>query len=157
MWAESRRAIMLISTYARPERWCRKNSLKNRLTRLRTTAQPIFLLAVIPNRAVCRLFSFHTTTKPRTFALCGAEASPRNSDRFRKRAIFGNVVPEETSTIHRKLFYRDAYRKILTTFCSSPFNHQTAVFSCHPYKKTMGTFTRNIAWLIRSFHLDLPL
>ena len=73
--ADSRRAITLTSTAAIPKRLCLKNSRRYRLTRLRTTAHPIFLLAVMPSRAVCRLFSPHTTRKPRTAVLCCAEES----------------------------------------------------------------------------------
>ena len=90
--AESRRAITLTSTAAILKRLCLKNSRRYRLTRLRTTAHPIFLLAVIPRRAVCRLFTCHTTRKPRTAVLCFAEASWMNSDLFRKRTDFGNLV-----------------------------------------------------------------
>ena len=73
--ADSRRAITLISTAAIPSRLCLKNSRRYLLTRLRTTEHPIFLLAVIPSLAVCRLFSCHTTRNPRTAVLCCAEAS----------------------------------------------------------------------------------
>lgn len=73
--AASLRAITLTSTAAIPKRLCLKNSRRYRLTRLRTTEHPIFLLAVIPSLAVWRLFSRHTTRKPRTAVLCCAEES----------------------------------------------------------------------------------
>ena len=90
--ADSRRAIILISTAGICKRLCLKNSRRYRLTRLRTTAQPIFLLAVIPSRVIWRSLLLQTTRKPRTDVLCSAEASRRNSGRFRRRAAFGNVA-----------------------------------------------------------------
>ena len=98
MSADSRRAMILTSTDAISSRLCLKNSRRHRFTLLRTTAQPIFLLAVIPNRAICMSFSRHTTRKPRTADLCCAEASWRNSARFRKRALLGKVAIGTTFT-----------------------------------------------------------
>ena len=155
--ADSRRAITLTSTAAIPKRLCLKNSRRYRLTRLRTTAHPIFLLAVIPSLATWRLFSRHTTRNPRTAVLWGAEASWINSARFRKRAVFGNVDPVPAITQELKLFHCDSYGQVFTPFCPSTLDNQAAIFCRHSYQKSVGAFTWSITWLICSFHLNLPL
>ena len=137
--ADSRLAITLTSTAATPKRLCLKNSRRYRLTLLRTTAHPVFLLAVIPSRAIWRLFSLHTTRNPRTVVLRCAEASCRNSARFRKRAVFGNVAVVSIITQKLELFCCDSYRQAFTPFRSSAFDDQATIFCGHSYEKSVGT------------------
>ena len=119
IFTHSRRGITFTSTDKSSKRLCLKNSRINRLTRFRTTAFPIFLLAVTPKRAVWLQFSRHTTRKPVTVVLCCAEASWINSDRFRTRTVFGNVATLATISQECKLFSCNSYGQNFTPFCSS--------------------------------------
>jgi len=148
---------MLTSTGGSSMRSCLNTSRRNRFTRLRTTAQPIFLLTVIPIRTDGPLFSRHTIRKPFTVVLDCALERDKNSVRFRKRNVFGNAespVPKDTA---RRLLGCNSYGQIFAAFGSSALDNQTTILGGHSYKKTMGAFTTNITWLESSFHLCLPL
>ena len=108
MCADSRRAMTFISTATSIIRLCLNTSRRYRLTLLRTTAQPIFLLAVIPSRASWQSFGCHTTRNPYTDTLCCVLESRRYSDLFRKRAVLGNVAT--TASLYTVVNYLAAMR-----------------------------------------------
>jgi hypothetical protein len=67
------------------------------------------------------------------------------------------VAVETTITPEKALLYSDSYCQIFTPFCPSALNYQSTIFGGHSYQKTVSTLAGDITWLIRSFHLDLPL
>ena len=92
MFADSLRAITFRSTAGSNNRCILNVSLMKRLTLLRVTAQPTFLLTVIPMRAYARLFSCHTTRIPLEANFFTESFSWRNSERFRSLIDGGNVL-----------------------------------------------------------------
>jgi len=149
--------MIFISTASSSMRLCLNISRRKRLTRLRTTAQPIFLLTVMPNRAIEQVFSRQITRKPFTVVLCWAFESWRNSVRFLNRASFGNLWAQNTNITSEYLLGCNSYRQVLTAFCSSALYDKSTVFSGHLHQKTMGAFTGCIAGLKCSFHGSSPL
>jgi hypothetical protein len=67
------------------------------------------------------------------------------------------VAAETTFTPIEALLYSNSYGEVFTSLSSSALDNQTPIFSGHSYQKTMGTLAGYIAWLICSFHLNLPL
>jgi len=90
--ADSRRAITFMSTGGSNILWYLKISLVKRLILLRITAQPIFLLAVMPKRGTSRSLLCQTIKKPLTDNLLVALKRETKSARFRSLTDFGNVL-----------------------------------------------------------------
>lgn len=145
-----------MSTEASKRRSCLKISRIKRLTLLRTTAQPIFLLAVMPRRADVPVLSRQTTRKPFTAVLCLEFVSWRNSARFLNLASLGNSAVNSNIT-SAQLLGCNSYRQVLATFCSSALDDQSAIFSGHSHQKAMRTLAGNVTGLKCSFHRCLPL
>jgi hypothetical protein len=154
--ADSRRAITFMSTGGSNVLWHRKISLVKRFILLRTTADPIFLLAVIPRRGTSRPFSCQTTRKPLTDTLEVALRRATKSARFRSRIDLGNVLTWSTHALAGILLCGNANSQILATLCSPALDDKTSVFRCHSHKKTVGSFTGGIARLECSFHGFTP-
>jgi hypothetical protein len=146
----------LISTAGNASLWCLNTSLVKRLTRLRITAQPTFLLTVIPRRGPATSLSFQTTRKPLTAYLPDADKSLTKSARFLSRTDLGNVLISGFGSATLKLLGGNADGQAFATFCPAPLDYETTVFSGHSYEKTMGPFTRSVAWLKCSFHIFTP-
>lgn len=153
--ADSRRAMTLMSTGCNQCLWCLKTSLVQRLIRLRITAQPTFLLTVIPRRGTFWIFICQMTRKPLVLILPGESKSLTKSARFRKRTDLGNV-PTSLFWLMSRLFNGNSYRQALAAFGPSTLDNKPAVFGSHSYQKSMGTFARGIARLKGSFHMDTP-
>lgn len=148
---------MLTSTGGSSMRSCLNTSRRYRFTRLRTTAQPIFLLAVIPIRADGPLLSRHTIRNPLTEVLDCALERDKNSDRFLKRTVFGNSAPPVSKITAGRLLGRNSYGQIFASFSPSALDYQPTILGGHSNQKTMCAFTTDITWLESSFHLCLPL
>lgn len=92
MVADPLRAITFRSTGGSNVRFILNISRTKRLTLLRVTAQPTFLLTVTPRRACARLFSCQTTRIARVANFFSESFSLRNSERFRNLTDEGYVV-----------------------------------------------------------------
>jgi hypothetical protein len=125
------------------------------LTLLRITAQPTFLLTVIPRRAWLPPFSSHTTRKPLEANLWGELDSLRNSKRFRSRTDLGKT-PVSSSPEHR-LLGCNANGQSFAALGPSALDDKTAVLGGHPYQKTVGALAGGVAGLKCSFHIITPL
>ena len=156
MVAESRRAMTFMSTDDRRCWLCLKISLMQRFRRLRITAQPTFLLTVIPKRACASSLTCQTNKKPLTVILSVEPDSLKKSARFRKRRDLGNVLSRLASPAIQELLGCNAYRKVLAPLGPSALDNKTTVLGGHPYQKTMCTFTGSITWLKCSFHINTP-
>lgn len=150
MVADSRRAMTFMSTAGRRCLLCLNSSLMQRLTLLRVTAQPIFLLTVTPSRACISSFGCQTRRNPLTAYEPAALESLTNSARFLSRADLGNdACPPE-----QDLLCCNADGQVFAAFGPPALDDQTAVLGCHPHQKTMGPLTGNVAGLKCSFHID---
>ena len=63
------------------------------------------------------------------------------------------TVGDQGSQAVLNLFRSNTDGKVFSSLGPSALDNQTAVFTGHPYKKTVGSFTGDIARLIRSFHV----
>jgi len=148
--ADSRRAMIFMSTAGSVCLLCLNISLTNRLTLLRVTAQPIFLLTVTPSRGRISSLGRHTRRKPLTAYVFAAVESPTNSARFRSRADLGN----DARSSEQGLLGCNADGKIFAALGPSALDNEAAVLGCHPHQKTMGPLPGNVAGLKCSFHID---
>jgi len=123
---------------------------------LRITAQPTFLLTVIPNRGPLSELSFHTRRKPFTAYLPDADNRLTKSARFLSRTDFGNVLESGLCSSERILLGSNADGQAFTTFCPSALYYKTPVFSSHSDKETVSAFPGSVAWLKCSFHIFTP-
>jgi hypothetical protein len=142
-----------MSTAGNKKRLFLNISLTNRLTLFRVTAQPTFLLTVIPSLATARSFACHTTRIARVANFWAESFNLTNSARFRSLAEGGYACTAESIPPVRELFCCNANGQILSAFCSSALDDQAAIFAGHSYQKAVSPFTRNVAWLKCSFHV----
>jgi hypothetical protein len=96
MLADSLRAITFRSTDGISVRLFLNISLIKRFTLFLVTAQPTFLLTVIPNRAYARSFSCHTTRILLEAIFFAEFFNLRNSERFLSLTNGENVLSVST-------------------------------------------------------------
>lgn len=135
---DSRRAMTFMSTADSRVRLCLNISLMHRLTLLRVTAQPIFLLTVTPSRGSSSPFACQTMRKPLTANLSAESKSLTKSARFRSRTDLGNVLTAESGFPKQELLCCNADSQVLATLGPSALDDQTPVLRGHPYQKAMG-------------------
>jgi len=141
MLADPLRAITFKSTAGNVKRLVLNISLTKRLTLLRVTAQPTFLLTVTPRRACGILFACQTTRITLEEYFWTESFNLRNSDRFRNLAVEGYELLAGSVPLANGLLCCNAHGQVFSTFCSSALDYKAAILAGHSHQETVGSFT----------------
>jgi len=116
------------------------------------TEFPVFLLAVIPNLVMPRLFFLKMITKCAVYRLLPKRFRLTKSFRFNNLSALGN---EKRTICHTCRFPKDGqnlYSQPFSTFGSPSFQNLYAALGSHSSSETVGPCSFNITWLESSFH-----